>query len=735
MSQEQEEVKPNDLIDDGQLEELAKKIKGLKVSKQMAATGANPDVTDTPKPEHKENEAKVTATGNREKSLLNSGAPEYTPSTAQRRENPKAILRRGITDGKPLPVDESSKNPKKDKWRKRDVSPESKSAVTQNLFEYSRTAAPTSTVLSPTEKILMEKMSAVTKEVESLKKEKEQMLRTQEALQQTQEALQMSVEIAERRWGDLGSDNESVASGVSRASKTSRTSKVSRSSKESKESTASKSKSTRSRMDDITLPHISNRLTPLKVFESITRSKSFNKVILKSDFNTFPPWKEYINSVLEGCWLISLAKMNIYKIPPEDQWKEWDLKCREGVNISRRTYDDLKYKINEQIPVVSYLDDNGEEQDFDITTNVDILNCATLMLFKKWPGIEISIYQHLRGSVDRSSMSAAFYPKFVPGRRIIMKMYVTAHLLHQHNSFTMVQSKITNFNSVGSFKMHQGEPPNSFIKRLHEEADVINSMATKDNVIHITDEALFAKFLLQVRDMPMYSQVISQLEIGWKNVHGVYQEYTLAEYASHMTKIYLDKKEKNSNHHDHRAMSASTKTSKATSNVNTDDSDDQSTAMVATSSSYGGTNTREKSDKPCYQFRDKGVCKYGNKCKFVHDKSKTAQKAFLSRQDQLEQDVENLACQVQHYKKKFRSEKKMADHQKKIKERNAQDSSKKSSSNTTKVPGGPSINKANVAVQGTKENSEDASDEGAESQDDIQSDIDGAGTSSSEEDK
>lgn len=682
--------------------QLAQRLKGMVAQSLLSdfkSAGTIPKVLNTPGQEQRGNAGNIPDDLRRwDNSLLNPDATTYTPSTAQRRENPRAILKQTNT------VEHKSGS---DLFNKK--SRNSSDSENSNYPRVNRRADPNSDfsrdlptpAMSPTEKILMEKVAAMSKDMEEMKREREFFARTQEELQ-------LSMDIAQRRWGRAAGsddDNDSVRSNLSRSSK-------------------------KSRIDGITPPPMSSRLTPLKVFESITRSKAFHKVVLKSDFNTFLPWKEYINSVLDGCWLISLAKINTYRIPPEDKWKEWDKKCREGTNIAKVTYDDIQNKVNEQIPVVSYLDENGEEHDFDITTNVDILHCATLMLFKKWPGIEISLYTYLKGSIDRTTMFSALFPRMVPGRKAIMMMYVAVHKIHQHNSFNMIQSKITYFNTPGTFRMLQNEQPDSFIKRLADEVDVINSMATLDNVIHITDQALFAKFLLQVRDIQMYSQLISQLEIGWKDVHGVYQVYTLQEYASHMMKIYLNKKERDersNRHHDHRAMLA-----KNSASIHLDSSDsDPETAMVVYKSP-SKQSADESKKKPCYKFRDTGSCNYGDKCRFLHDKSKPAQKAFLTKQDELQQDVENLALQVQHWKSKFKSQKKMDTHKKKLKDQNAQNSSKNSSQGNSKISGANPPHRANVATQ------DDASvvevgEEDADDEDDIQADINDATSSESDQ--
>jgi hypothetical protein len=155
---------------------------------------------------------------------------------------------------------------------------------------------------------------------------------------------------------------------------------------------------------------------------------------------------------------------------------------------------------------------------------------------------------------------------------------------------------------------------------------------------------LHNKFLEGVTDNSMYHTIMSQLNMGATQQKGKHREYDLDEYAVHLQRFYLEKREK--------SMAQGRAKGFAAKVGDSDNEDETGFALQETSKEQG----------VCFSMRDTGKCKYGDKCKYSH-KVKVVHKAHLSVSDKnkiLLQEIETerllsaqAANSLQEQKKKY----------------------------------------------------------------------------------
>jgi hypothetical protein len=224
--------------------------------------------------------------------------------------------------------------------------------------------------------------------------------------------------------------------------------------------------------------------------------------------------------------------------------------------------------------------------------------------------------------------------------------------------------------------MGQNEPPEGYLKRIRMEADFINSMAHTGEPLPITDRMLRSKFLGMAKQIDYLKAPVLSYDVGYTDIHGDSQQHSLDKYAKLLQDVYLERKDratsgpKDSHGPSHRGFAG----------VEMDYDGDLELGLAMSES---------LNDTPgiCYSFRDKGICSFGKKCRFVHEKgkppsqshSKFPHKANLSNEEVM-QFMENVqhdsAMQIQDFKKKFekkfrRPKDKMGPYKKKLDERNS----------------------------------------------------------------
>jgi hypothetical protein len=409
--------------------------------------------------------------------------------------------------------------------------------------------------------------------------------------------------------------------------------------------------------------------SPFRSLDISIKGNILTKKILTSDIHTFEPWKRYIKDVFDSSWLSCLSKLNIYKVPPQDTWEEWDRSCFEGraPNCQRNTYWDIMAKTNDNTPVVSYLDEHGREQLFSSSTHVDIMNTAFMAVYKKY-GNQLfhTIGKILNNSIDVSTMKSVLNPNQIHDHTNLRNTYISALLFHEFNSDITISNRVNKFTSPTDFRMGQNEPPMGFLKRLQEESDVINSMIPTGEQPAINDRMLRSKFISMAKQIDYLRPSITAYEIGYIDMHGRSQQHTLERYVQLLQVVYRDRKGGAPNGFHHKGFASTER----------DDTEDLELGMALSES---------MNNKPavCFSFRDTGICKFGKDCKFEHERgkiqSKPSHRANLSK-EALIQYAENLehesALLLKDQKKKFvrrfKSQKnKMDEYKKKLGEQNS----------------------------------------------------------------
>ena len=212
---------------------------------------------------------------------------------------------------------------------------------------------------------------------------------------------------------------------------------------------------------------------PLKTMELLAKTGLAQKAILRTEPQTFGPWLNYINSVLNGAWLNCMTKMNIYRVPPVEDYQQWDQRSRNSGQMYMKGFND---DCTRNIPIVSWLDQDGSSRDFNRHTPIDILNAATLTIFDAWPQLCHVLSQILVTSIDKSSMPYLI-PDSVGTPKAIRSMYFEACKFHKCSSESIIGIKVANFNNPNSLPTHTGEPPLAYLERLRLVMQEINDMS------------------------------------------------------------------------------------------------------------------------------------------------------------------------------------------------------------------------------------------------------------------
>lgn len=423
-----------------------------------------------------------------------------------------------------------------------------------------------------------------------------------------------------------------------------------------------------------------DRGSPWKSLELALKGKIISKSLLTSDANTFESWKRYMKNIFDSSWMSCLSKINIYKIPDASTWKQWDYNCLHGItgNVPRITYQDIMTKTDQSEPVMSYLNQAGDEITFSTSTHVDIMNTALIALQRKYGGqLFYSVCSLLTNSIDVKSMKSVLNLTQVFDINNLRRTYVEALKFHENNSDSIIALRVSKFTSIENFKMVQNEPPLGFLRRLQEETDFINSMTPANEAPPITDRALRTKFLDMVKNVDYLQSAVRTYEIGYIDQYGQRRQHSLDTYAQLLQNVYQERKDKfsySAKDHYHSNQRGYTV---------------QETECVEDFGFALGESSEGNNPKHCYAFRDTGKCKFGKDCKYEHVKGKFPQKfphkANFSN-EALMQYMENVqhesAMQIKEFKKKFvhkfkKNQNKMLKYKQKLGERNSKGSKEK----------------------------------------------------------
>ena len=375
----------------------------------------------------------------------------------------------------------------------------------------------------------------------------------------------------------------------------------------------------------------SGMFNPIRNLENFKKDlRMSNSSILKADANTYEKWSKYLESIFQVAGLHSFSKMNVYQMPAESTWEQWDSDCLSNVGgkIPASTYRNFLSKIANYEEIVSYFDTtDNKEKSFDRNTNMDILNCAVQLTLNKWPGLKIVLYQTVKHSIDYITMASVIELDASPTFTELRRMYMKAKMFHLHNSEEVIMIKIEHFQSDYNFRMDQHESPIAYLKRLKEEAAIINALENDVNNYGepLNQRMLKRKFMRGIYEQNYYQQKMHQLKMGVLKLDGTYRPLTLDEFADQLHLHYLERRE--------RSMAQGRAKGFAAKEGNSDSEDETSFAL----------QENPKEQGICFSMRDTGKCKYGDKCKYSH-KAKIAQKAYLSTHDRnriLQQELEN----------------------------------------------------------------------------------------------
>ena len=440
----------------------------------------------------------------------------------------------------------------------------------------------------------------------------------------------------------------------------------------------------------------SHQESPIKSMEFLFKSGVVQKHILRSSPETFRPWLKYINQVLEGLWLSPLTKINPYKMPKQDTWSTWDLKCLDSSRsyMSGLTDDCQNNKIFHE-----YKDDYGISHPISKKTPIDALNAMYLMVLIYWPSLVHVLHQLFTASIDPGTLPFLI-PECVGSPVTIRSMYFGGILYHNHNSEYIVMMKVQSFQKRGSFQASINDPPETVLQKLRLVVQDINAMAINQDSEPISPSMLRMKFLEIMQDIPQYKQAIGVLNLSVKeDPNGNPIPLSLDEYTKKLQIIFLEAKESSFRQRVNLVQEEETNLAEMDQKFSSalvmakDYSKSKSTqgtfgSTKGTSGSFGkgssGTfkspkygSTKNKGPVPvCYSFRDKGTCTFGSNCKFSHEKPTTA--FTIATQEELnEQYGANAVYQYRKEKKRRKffgkagNAKKMSNHRAKMRTYNS----------------------------------------------------------------
>ena len=314
-------------------------------------------------------------------------------------------------------------------------------------------------------------------------------------------------------------------------------------------------------------------------------------------------------------------------------------------------------KVDESLPVTSYLDDQDHERTFSTSTHVDIMNTTLCAINKKYGNqLFFSVCGIVTNSIDERTMKSVLNKEKVSDFANLRETYVESLLYHESNSDTMISHKMNKFTSQTDFKMNQYEPPIGYLKRLQDEANEINAMAPTGEPAPITDRMLRNKFLTMVQQVDYLKSAMISFDVGYVE-NGKLQEFTVQKYAELLQNVYTKRKDKASiTSRDHGYSSSK-------GYLVQDEEEEVEVGMAAFQDKKDGS-----SPGLCFIFRDTGKCKFGDKCRYEHPKGKFqpkfphkanfSQEAMLQYMENTELENERNrqehALQIQELEKKFK---------------------------------------------------------------------------------
>ena len=340
------------------------------------------------------------------------------------------------------------------------------------------------------------------------------------------------------------------------------------------------------------------KLRPDQALQSILKNTKLPKIT--TNIYTFPPWLGKIRTILMGSYMSCLSEMPAHLVPnTEEQWAAID----DSLTSFKSKMTTL-HSLTEGVP--------PRPNSFPEQEHLHKLNGMFLGVLTYCPSLLETLLSTIIDSLGDDLLYLVSSRTVSPTNfRMIYFGVINVFILSTDRAKT---SRFMNYQRNFTFNRYQS--PAAFAALLKKEQKEVNILYGSEVITDTTVKDTFIT-LIERAALDLYGGIMDQCR--YSPTLGMNNLTTLKEL---MEEKFLDRKVGRGNFKP-LAYSATTEPSTDFTQLSGDTQVDKSYTVesgTALNADERKRAPRPLNERPCFQFRDKGKCEFGNKCKYSHDK-------------------------------------------------------------------------------------------------------------------